>query len=164
MLTMRSFQLIVCLGITVPFGLGQLSLEYRDNAAATGPSGICPEVYGNEPMFCDDPSCGGKDDSGSVCKSRNSAGQNCQCKDAASTVAPSTPKTTVVTVTSSGSTIVGTWELQTLTSYTSLKQEATITVTTTGTSGAETALAVVAAGGVAWFLGNAKFPDGPGLY
>ncbi|KAL9618855.1 MAG: hypothetical protein Q9160_006445 [Pyrenula sp. 1 TL-2023] len=57
-----------------------------------------------------------------------------------------------------GSDVVGTYELQTLTHYTSLREEATITATKTttdsdGKTSIETVLAVVAEAGVAWFLG-----------
>lgn len=137
----------------LPMALASQPVEARATTAAKGPSGTCPELYGNPPMYCSDPSCGGKDGSQEICKNRNSGGQQCQCKDAPTTGAPPAPKTTVVTGTTSGKTIVGTYELQTLTKYTSLKQEATITTTSSGSNGVETAVAVIAAGGVAWFLG-----------
>lgn len=142
--------------------LTSLNLNQRVDEKNMVPS--CPELYGNEPMPCSNPACGGENDTKKVCKQRSSSGEVCQCKDAPSESAPPAPENTVVTATdSAGSTLVGTFELQTLTMYTSLKEEATITVTQTttdanGKTGVETAAAVVAAGGVAWFLGNDTDP------
>jgi len=62
-----------------------------------------------------------------------------------------------ITATQSGKTVTGIFALQTLTSYSSLRQAVTTTVikTTTnpdGSTAVKTAAAVVFAGGVAWFL------------
>lgn len=66
------------------------------------------------------------------------------------------PLTTVTATPSNGPTVVGTYALESISSYASLKQSITTTVTVTTTSngqtGVETAAAIVMAGGVAWFL------------
>lgn len=66
--------------------------------------------------------------------------------------------TTVITVTVGTDVATGTYELETLTQYASLREHITMmttmtgTATTSGDSGLETIAAVVLAGGVAWFL------------
>ena len=64
----------------------------------------------------------------------------------------------MVTVTTIGETATGTFELDTLTQFSGLRQSITTTTTvaatttTDGGTGLETAAVVVLAGGVAWFL------------
>ncbi|KAL9079184.1 MAG: hypothetical protein Q9157_001935 [Trypethelium eluteriae] len=68
--------------------------------------------------------------------------------------------TSLVTATASQQTATGTFELDTMTEYGSLRQSITIsttaTVTTTGDTGLETVAVVVLAGGVSWFLADAS--------
>lgn len=75
-----------------------------------------------------------------------------------STSSPS-PKLTTVTATPPGQTqvVIGTYALQSISSYSKLRQNITTTLSTSvtatdGTVGIETAAAVVLAGGVSWFL------------
>ena len=63
--------------------------------------------------------------------------------------------TSIITATAAGGTATGTFELDTFTEYSKLRQK--ITVSTTATGGSETVAAVVLAGGVAWFLAG-KLP------
>lgn len=72
------------------------------------------------------------------------------------------PIMTTVVATQSGKTVTGSYALQTLSSYANLRQAVTTTVTRTttntdGSSGVETAAAVILAGGVSWFLAG-MFP------
>lgn len=66
------------------------------------------------------------------------------------------PSMTTVTKTVSGTAVTGTFVRQTISSYSGLKQPITTTITskttsTDGSTGIETAVAVILVGGVAWF-------------
>jgi hypothetical protein len=136
--------------------LGSLSILPRDDT----PKASCPEQFGNNPMNCDDPACGGQASTAGVCKNKSGSGTPCQCSAAAITANAPVPVTTKVTTTNSaGSTVVGVYNLITIDKYRSLKQSATVTVaqTKTGSDGkttVATAAAVVAAGGIFWILGE----------
>ncbi len=70
--------------------------------------------------------------------------------------------TAVITTTASGQTATGTYELDTINQYASLRQHITITTTITpsatasGDSGLQTVAVVVLAGGVAWLLAGRR--------
>ncbi|KAH8719332.1 hypothetical protein GQ44DRAFT_809724 [Phaeosphaeriaceae sp. PMI808] len=129
------------------------------------PTASCPEQFGNPPMNCDSPACGGQAAAG-VCKNNSGGGKSCQCQ--AGAPAP-TPTNTMVTATNAaGSTIIGIYQLITIDKYKSLRQEQTVTIsqTTTGSDGQPTvaaAAAVVAAGGVAWILGTSADAAGAAI-
>lgn len=70
-----------------------------------------------------------------------------------------TPLLTTITASQSSKIVTGTYVLQTITSYSKLRESITTTVTSTttatdGSTGVQTAAAVILAGGVAWFLGS----------
>lgn len=141
------------------------ALLSRD-AAPKQPSPICPEDIGAEPLPCSADVCGGADpkNAGHCTKER------CRCKflnlalglhgsndHPGAKDSTATPVLTTITASQSGKTVTGSYALQTISSYTDLRQAITTTVTTntTGTDGSigvETGAAVVFAGGVAWFL------------
>lgn len=130
------------------------SLHRRDDP----PRAACPEHLGAPPMNCDSPACGGQSDNAGICKNFSGNGSPCQCQMGV-TDAPTPTNTMVTTTDAAGSTIVGAYDLITLDKYKSLRQSQTVTVTqtTTGSNGQATVaavVAVVAAGGVIWFLGN----------
>jgi hypothetical protein len=68
--------------------------------------------------------------------------------------------TSIVTASLSNITVTGTYALETIPPYSSLRQSITTTVTTnitySGVAGAETAVAVVLAGGVSWYLAGKR--------
>ncbi|KAG4435126.1 hypothetical protein IFR05_009391 [Cadophora sp. M221] len=117
----------------------------------------CPEDIGGNLWTCSLPYCGGEDPSSpGVCKNADPSGGKCKCTTTGSIEPPS--ETTIV-VTQSGATATGVYALQTISSLTGLKQAITTTIaqTTTatdGSTGIETAAAVIFAGGVSWFLAS----------
>lgn len=149
-----------------------VSSNLVDHLARRG-SISCPEEIGGQPMSCASTLCGGEDPANAGhCTAKNLLGGQCQCKSAycssltesaelrfrsgvndGSTAAP---VLSVVTATQSGQTVTGTYVLETILSYSELRQSITTTVTVTATSNGvaevKTAAAVVLAGGVSWFL------------
>jgi hypothetical protein len=141
------------------------NLLRRDGAAQAS----CPEQFGNAPMNCDAPACGGQGAAG-VCKKNSGSGKPCQCKTGTTggPAAAPAPTSMVTTTNAAGSTIVAAYQLITIDQYKSLRQQQTVTVsrTTTGTDGKATVAAVagvVAAGGVVWFLGTTADAAGAAL-
>ncbi|KAL2071514.1 hypothetical protein VTL71DRAFT_12749 [Oculimacula yallundae] len=111
----------------------------------------CPEIFGIEPMGC--MACGGENLANlGHCLGFNLGGIQCQCT--ISSVSANPPIMATVTATQVDVTVVGTYVLETLTSYSNLRQSFTTTlvVTETGTGAVKTAAAVIMAGGAAWFL------------
>ncbi|KAH7109046.1 hypothetical protein B0J11DRAFT_512974 [Dendryphion nanum] len=130
------------------------SLLRRDGT----PIASCPEQLGNPLMNCDTPACGGQSTTTGVCKNNSGSGKPCQCQ-IGTTGAPTPTNTMVTTTNAAGSTIVGAYDLITIDKYKSLRQQQTVTMsqTTTGSNGQATVaavVAVIAAGGVMWFLGT----------
>jgi hypothetical protein len=125
----------------------------------------CPDHVGAPKWGCGSDSCGGETKENSQqCKNIE-----CDCEYYFQNVSndpttypdrvgdpegPTADTLTTITATpsTSGEPVVATFALQTISSLTGLKEAITTTVTSPGTSGKETAVAVVAAGGVAWFL------------
>ncbi|KAF8849829.1 hypothetical protein BDZ45DRAFT_220321 [Acephala macrosclerotiorum] len=108
----------------------------------------CPEDVGAQLFSCND--CGGENSTYvGHCLGLNPGGMPCQCTNVNSTHVLST-----VTATQSTQTVVATYALETISSYTELRQSITTTLTAsnTATGEVETAAAVVLAGGVSWFL------------
>jgi hypothetical protein len=132
-----------------------LSLVRRDGP----PVASCPEQFGIAPMNCNDSACGGQSSTAGICKNNSGSGKPCQCK-VATAGAPVPTNTKISKTNSAGSTIIGDYDLITIDQYKNLRQSQTVTLTqtTTDSNGKEafaTAVAVVAAGGVVWFLGIA---------
>lgn len=133
----------------------------------------CAEDIGAQPLPCSADVCGGADPK----HADHCAKQRCQCKFLKPALrrhcandrpgaknSTTTMVLTTITASQSGKTVTGSYALQTISSYTDLRQAITTTVTasTTGTDGSigvETGAAVIFAGGVSWFLSGMLFHD-----
>ncbi|KAL9619263.1 MAG: hypothetical protein Q9160_006115 [Pyrenula sp. 1 TL-2023] len=111
----------------------------------------CPEDIGAILPACENAICGGEDPANvEHCKNASPGGPHCDKNAQAGPQSSS-----VVTASQSGKIVTGTYALETITSLSSLRQSITTTITASPkTSGgpAETAAAVILAGGVAWML------------
>ncbi|KAF2200687.1 hypothetical protein GQ43DRAFT_373221 [Delitschia confertaspora ATCC 74209] len=127
----------------------------------------CPEFYGNPPKLCSQ--CGGDSRIKGTCDRILLSGQQrwcpprgpydqctgyyCKCSDNGGP--DNSPKVTMTTVID-GKTGTAIWEPLTMTEYKKLRASTTITLaetaTLTGDSQVETVVAVVFAGGIAWWL------------
>lgn len=130
------------------------------------PFQFCPEFFGRPPKLCSD--CGGDTQTASICNQilvsgaqpncppggpyDRCLGYYCQCQHDGTDNSPKVTSTTVI----DGATATVVWEPMTLTDYASLRSKTTVTVTeaataTTGSTELETVVALVFAGGVAWW-------------
>jgi hypothetical protein len=128
----------------------------------------CPEFFNNPPKLCSQ--CGGDNNVKGMCDDLLISGKqdiNCQlsppydgcygyrCKCSDDGGPDNSPKVTSTTVVD-GQTGTAVWEPLTLTEYSGLQASTTVTLTesatSSGDSSIETAIAVVYAGGIAWWL------------
>jgi hypothetical protein len=131
----------------------------------------CPEFFGNPPKRCYQ--CGGDSQVKGTCDDILVSGPQihcgpvspdgcfgyyCRCSDNGGP--DNSPKVTSTTVID-GQTATAVWEPMTLTEYKNLRASTTVTLSETttvgGVSEAETVVAVVFAGGVAWWLAGKCF-------
>ncbi|KAJ8065349.1 hypothetical protein OCU04_006037 [Sclerotinia nivalis] len=109
----------------------------------------CPEAFADyTPLHCS--LCGGESPtSPGKCKDPNASGWTCECTNKG----PNGLTTSLVSTTIAGDSATATFELETMSDYTNLRQSITIsgiaTATTSSDSGIEPVDLVVFAGGVA---------------
>jgi hypothetical protein len=142
-------------------------IEVRQQRQSQIPFQWCPEFFGNDPKQCSQ--CGGDSKVKGKCDNILVSGvqYNCQprnnyqgcygyyCDCVSDNKPDPNPKVTITTVVD-GQTGTAVWEPLTLTDYTQLRASTTVTITesatNTGDSQVETVVAVVFAGGVAWWM------------
>jgi hypothetical protein len=131
----------------------------------------CPEFFGNSPKLCSQ--CGGDSQVKGTCDDvlvsgpqvhcgpidlEGCLGYYCKCSDNGG---PDNSPQVTSTVVINGTTATAIWEPITLTEYKSLRASTTVTLSETATvstdSEVETVVAVIFAGGIAWWLAGECF-------